>query len=140
MNLLINEILLIPSKKFKWRFSRSSGPGGQKVNTNDSRVEIIFCIKNSIVLNDNQKTKLRKSINIKLINDCIRIVVQEDRSQFKNRQIALKKMMLILKYALNKKINYRLSTKSSIASQKKRIIQKRKKGELKKSRRLNNVE
>ena len=140
MNLLINEILLIPSKKFKWRFSRSSGPGGQKVNTNDSRVEIIFCIKNSIVLNDNQKTKLRKNINIKLINDCIRIVVQEDRSQFKNRQIALKKMMLILKYALNKKINYRLSTKSSIASQKKRIIQKRKKGELKKSRRLNNVE
>ena len=65
MNLLINEILLIPSKKFKWRFSRSSGPGGQKVNTNDSRVEIIFCIKNSIVLNDNQKTKLRKKYQYK---------------------------------------------------------------------------
>ena len=55
MDLIITPRIVIPSRELKWRFSRSSGPGGQKVNKTDSRVEIIFNIEESKVLNDYQK-------------------------------------------------------------------------------------
>ena len=52
MDLIITKTLIIPSKEIKWRFSRSSGSGGQKVNKIETKVEIIFNIENSKVLND----------------------------------------------------------------------------------------
>ena len=55
MDLKITKTLVIPSNEIKWRFSRSSGPGGQNVNKIESRVEIIFDLEDSKVLNDYQK-------------------------------------------------------------------------------------
>ena len=55
MDLKITKTLVIPSNEIKWRFSRSSGPGGQNVNKIESRVEIIFNLEDSKVLNDYQK-------------------------------------------------------------------------------------
>ena len=136
MNLLINANLSIPFNEFKWRFSRSSGPGGQKVNKTDSKVEIIFDIKNSKVLNDFQKIKLRNNFNKKLINDCICIVVEDQRTQGHNRQLALKRMAKLIKDALNKKQIYRIKTKSSRSAQNKRIEEKKKRSELKNNRRF----
>jgi len=134
MDLKITEILVIPSNEIKWRFSRSSGPGGQNVNKIESRVEIIFNLEDSKVLNDYQKEILKINLKNKLVKNSLCLAVQEHRNQLLNRQLALIKLSSIIKDGLNKSFKSRKSTKPTKASQKKRIELKKKHGELKKSR------
>jgi len=134
MDLKITKSLVIPSKEIKWRFSRSSGPGGQNVNKIESRVEIIFNLEDSKVLNDYQKEILKRNLKNKLVNNCLRLAVQEHRNQLLNRQLALMKFSSIIKNALNKSFKLRKSTQPTKASQKKRVEVKKKRGELKKNR------
>ena len=134
MDLKITKTLVIPSNEIKWRFSRSSGPGGQNVNKIESRVEIIFNLEDSKVLNDYQKEILKRNLKNKLVNNSLRLAVQEHRNQLLNRQLALIKFSSIIKDGLNKPFKFRKSTKPTKASQKKRIEFKKKRGELKKSR------
>ena len=134
MDLQISKTLVIPSKEIKWRFSRSSGPGGQNVNKIESRVEIIFNLEDSKVLNDYQKAILRINFKNKLVNNSLCLVVQEHRNQLLNRQLALMKLSSIIKDSLNKPFKIRKFTKPTKASQKKRVEFKKKRGELKKSR------
>ena len=134
MDLKITKRLVIPSNELKWRFSRSSGPGGQNVNKIESRVEIIFNLEDSKVLNDYQKEILKINLKNKLVNNSLRLAVQEHRNQLLNRQLALMKFSSIIKNALNKPFKLRKSTKPTKASQKKRVEFKKKRGELKKSR------
>ena len=140
MNLFINTNLSIPYKEFRWRFSRSSGSGGQKVNKTDSKVEIIFDIKNSKFLNDFHKIKLRNNLNKKLVNDSICIVVEEQRTQGINRQLALKRMAKLIQDALNKKEIYRIKTKPSRSARNQRIEEKKRRSELKNNRRYRYLE
>ena len=139
MDLKINKTLVIPSKEIKWRFSRSSGPGGQNVNKIESRVEIIFDLEDSKVLNDNQKEILKRNLKNKLVNNSLRLAVQEHRNQLLNRQLALMKLRSIIKDGLNKASKFRKSTKPTKASQKKRVEFKKKRGELKKSRKKEKI-
>ncbi len=134
MDLKITKTLVIPSNEIKWRFSRSSGPGGQNVNKIESRVEIIFNLEDSKVLNDYQKEILKRNLKNKLVNNSLRLAVQEHRNQLLNRQLALMKFSSIIKNALNKPSKLRKSTQPTKASQKKRVEVKKKRGELKKSR------
>jgi len=134
MDLKITKTLVIPSTEIKWRFSRSSGPGGQNVNKIESRVEIIFNLEDSKVLNDYQKEILKRNLKTKLVNNSLSLAVQEHRNQLLNRQLALMKFSSILKNALNKPFKLRKSTQPTKASQKKRVEVKKKRGELKKSR------
>ena len=134
MDLKITNKLVIPSKEIKWRFSRSSGPGGQNVNKIESRVEIIFNLEDSKVLNDYQKAILKVNLKNKLLNNSLYLAVQEHRNQLLNRQLALMKFISIIKDALNKPFKLRKSTKPTKASQKKRVEFKKKRGKLKKSR------
>jgi len=134
MDLKITKKLVIPSNEIKWRFSRSSGPGGQNVNKIESRVEIIFNLEDSKVLNDYQKEILKRNLKNKLVNNTLRLAVQEHRNQLLNRQLALMKFSSILKYALYKPFKLRKSTQPTKESQKKRVEVKKKHGELKKSR------
>ena len=134
MDLKITKTLVIPSNEIKWRFSRSSGPGGQNVNKIESRVEIIFDLEDSKVLNDYQKEILKRNLKNKLVNNSLRLAVQEHRNQLLNRQLALMKFSSIIKNSLNKPLKLRKSTQPTKASQKKRVEVKKKRGELKKSR------
>ena len=134
MDIKITKTLVIPANEIKWRFSRSSGPGGQNVNKIESRVEIIFNLEDSKVLNDYQKEILKRNLKTKLVNNSLRLAVQEHRNQLLNRQLALMKFSSILKNALNKPFKLRKSTQPTKASQKKRVEFKKKRGELKKSR------
>ena len=134
MDLKITKTLVIPSNEIKWRFSRSSGPGGQNVNKIESRVEIIFNLEESKVLNDYQKEILKRNLKKKLVNNTLRLAVQEHRNQLLNRQLALMKFSSIIKDGLNKPFKFRKSTMPTKASQKKRVDFKKKRGELKKSR------
>ena len=134
MDLKITKTLVIPSNEIKWRFSRSSGPGGQNVNKIESRVEIIFNLEDSKVLNDYQKEILKINLKNKLVKNSLCLAVQEHRNQLLNRQLALMKFSSIIKDGLNKPFKFRKSTKPTKASQKKRVEFKKKRGELKKSR------
>ena len=134
MDLKITKTLVIPSKEINWRFSRSSGPGGQNINKVESRVEIIFNLEDSKVLNDYQKAILKINLKKKLVNNNLCLAVQEYRNQLLNRRLALMKLSSIIKDALNKPLKSRKSTKPSKASQKKRVEFKKKRGVLKKSR------
>jgi len=126
MDLKITKTLVIPSNEIKWRFSRSSGPGGQNVNKIESRVEIIFNLEDSKVLNDYQKEILKRNLKTKLVNNSLRLAVQEHRNQLLNRQLALMKFSSILKNALNNPFKLRKSTQPTKASQKKRVDKKKK--------------
>ena len=134
MDLKITKTLVIPSNEIKWRFSRSSGPGGQNVNKIESRVEIIFNLEDSKVLNDYQKAILKINLKNKLVKNNLCLAVQENRNQLLNRKLALMKFCSIIKDGLNKPFKFRKSTKPTKASQKKRVEFKKKRGELKKSR------
>ncbi len=134
MDLKITKTLVIPSNEIKWRFSRSSGPGGQNINKIESRVEIIFNLEDSKVLNYYQKAILKINLKNKLVKNSLCLAVQEHRNQLLNRQLALMKFSSIIKDGLNKPFKFRKSTKPTKASQKKRIEYKKKRGELKKSR------
>ena len=134
MDLKITKKLVIPSNEIKWRFSRSSGPGGQNVNKIESRVEIIFNLEDSKVLNNYQKAILKINLKNKLVKNILCLAVQEHRNQLLNRRLALMKFSSIIKDGLNKPFKLRKSTKPTKASQEKRIEFKKKRGELKKNR------
>ena len=134
MDLFITSRLVIPSRELKWRFSRSSGPGGQKVNKTNTRVEIIFNIEESKVLNDYQKKVLTKKLKTKLVNNCICLAVQEERNQLLNRQIAIVRISSVIRNSLKNSSKVRKATKPSKASQNRRLDSKKKRGELKKNR------
>lgn len=134
MDLIITSRLVIPSRELKWRFSRSSGPGGQKVNKTNTRVEIIFNIEESKVLNDYQKKVLTKKLKTKLVNNCIFLAVQEERNQLLNRQIAIIRISSVIRNSLKNSSKVRKATKPSKASQNRRLDSKKKRGELKKNR------
>ena len=139
MDLKITKTLVIPSNEIKWRFSRSSGPGGQNVNKIESRVEIIFNLEDSKVLNDYQKAILKINLKNKLVRNSLFLAVQEHRNQLLNRQLALKKFCSIIKDGLKKPCKLRKPTKPTKASQKKRVEIKKKRGELKKSRKKEKI-
>jgi len=134
MDLIITTRLKIPSRELKWRFSRSSGPGGQKVNKTDSRVEIIFNIEESKVLNDYQKIVIIEKLKNKLVNNSICITVQDQRNQLLNRQLAIVRLSSLIRNTLKNTTKVRKATKPSKASQNRRIDAKKKRGELKKNR------
>ena len=134
MDLQITKTLVIPSNEIKWRFSRSSGPGGQNVNKIESRVEIIFNLEDSKVLNDYQKSILKINLKNKLVKNILCLAVQKHRNQLINRQLALMKLSSIIKDGLNKPSKLRKPTKPTKASQQKRIEFKKNRGDLKKSR------
>ena len=134
MDLIITKTLVIPSKEIKWRFSRSSGPGGQNVNKIESRVEIFFNLEDSKVLNDYQKETLKVNLKSKLVNNSLCLAVQKHRNQLLNRQLALIKFSSIIRGVLNKPSKLRKPTKPTKSSQEKRIQFKKKRGGLKKSR------
>ena len=126
--------LMIPRNEIQWRFSRSSGAGGQNVNKIESRVEIIFDIKQSKHLTLYEKSRLLRQLEKKIVHDCICLIVQEKRTQYENRQIAIKKLMSIIHEELKPTPNARKYTKPTKASQRKRVQLKKRRGEVKRNR------
>ena len=134
MDLTITTKLVIPSNEIQWRFSRSSGPGGQNTNKTDSRVEIIFNIDRSKVLTPFQKWRINNQLKRKIINGSICIIAQDKRTQYQNRQLALTKLASILRDSLKPPSKTRRATKPTRASKERRIDSKKKRGELKRKR------
>ena len=134
MNLTINSKLEIPAHEIQWRFSKSSGAGGQNVNKTNSRVEIVFNVSDSKTLTPYQKHRISMQDEIKLINNSICIAVQEKRTQYQNRQLALGRLASTLRNLLNPLPKKRRETVPTLSAQRKRIESKKKRGQVKRNR------
>ena len=134
MDLTINSRLVIPSNELRWRFSRSSGPGGQSVNTTDSRVELIFDIKHSSVIGPFCKKKLIEQLERRCKNGCLKVIATDQRSQYQNRQLALARMASLLREGLKQPSPTRKPTKPSRSSNERRLQVKKHRSKLKADR------
>ena len=134
MNLRINTKLEIPVKEIHWRFSRSSGAGGQNLNKRESRVQIIFSVSESKTLTPYQKHRILIQDKVKLSNGSICIVVQDKRKQYQNKQFALSRLALTLRELLKAPPKRRKATIPTRSSQRKRVESKKKRGEIKRKR------
>ena len=134
MDIRINSRIIIPANELEWRFSRSSGSGGQNVNKTESRVELIFDISNSKVFSPYQKFQIISQLKTKIINGSICIATQDKRTQYENRKLAISRLTSLVRDQLKPQIKARRETKPTRASQKRRVDLKKKRGELKKNR------
>ena len=125
--------LLIPQDELVERFSRSSGPGGQSVNTTDSRVELRWDVGGSNALSEAQRTRLLDRLAGRLVDGAISIAASEHRSQLKNRQAARARLIALLRDAFVP-LTPRRPTRPSRAAKQRRLDAKRQRGDIKSGR------
>ena len=133
-DLLVNERLTIPSRDLRWRFSRSSGPGGQGVNTTDSRVELVLDVANCSCLGPFRRARLLEHFDTRLVDGCLRVVVAEERSQWQNRQKALHRLGELLREGLQPPPPTRKVTRPGRGAVRRRLASKKQRGDLKRQR------
>ena len=133
-DLVINERLVIPAAALQWRFSRASGPGGQGVNTTDSRVELVLDVANCSCLGPFRRSRLLEYFQSRLVEGCLRVVVAEERSQWQNRQKALHRMAELLRQGLQPPPRARKATRPGRGAVKRRLASKKQRGDLKRQR------
>jgi ribosome-associated protein len=127
--------LVIPDAELIERFSRSSGPGGQSVNTTDSRVELSWDIAGSAALADHLKQRLLDRLSGRLVDGVLTIAASEHRSQLQNRTAARVRLEHLVTDGLEPPSPPRRATRPSRAAKARRIDAKRQRGELKAARR-----
>jgi ribosome-associated protein len=86
----------IRADELSWRFSRSSGPGGQSVNTSDSRVELSFNLAASSAFSPALKERALQALAGRLVDGVITITASEHRSQWRNREAAVSRLIALL--------------------------------------------
>ena len=125
----------IPDAELIERFSRSSGPGGQSVNTTDSRVELSWDIASSAALDDVQRARLLSRLGNRLVDGVLTITASEHRSQLRNRTAARVRLRNLVAEALEPPSPPRRATRPSRAAKARRLESKRRHSDLKASRR-----
>jgi ribosome-associated protein len=98
-DLIVTAQLTVPEGELSWRFSRSSGPGGQGVNTTDSRVELSWDLERSAAVPDWLRDRLRDRLDGRLVNGVVTVVASEHRSQLRNREAARARLAALLREA-----------------------------------------
>lgn len=126
--------LRIPAAELSEQFSRASGPGGQGVNTTDSRVQLSLDLASTTALNDEQRSRALKELASKLSGTVLSIDASEFRSQRQNRAAARERLAGLLREALVPPIPRR-PTRPTKGSQRRRIEAKRRRSETKSFRR-----
>ncbi len=134
MDLVVSPALTIPASELSWRFSRSSGPGGQHVNTSDSRVELSWNISDSAVLSDAQRLTLVSRLGGRLIAGVITVTASERRSQLRNREIALGKLAELVCTGLAPDMAHRRPTKPTRSSRRRHLAAKQQRSATKRQR------
>jgi ribosome-associated protein len=120
---------VVPDADLTWRFSRSSGPGGQNVNTTDTRVQLSFDLAGSDAFPDELKQRM-----LTRLGDQVVIVAAEHRSQLRNRRAAEERLAGVLEEAMAPPPPPRVPTKPSKGSRQRRIRQKKQRSETKRLR------
>lgn len=110
-DLVVNSQLTVPGSELRFRFSRSSGPGGQNVNKLETRVEILFDLEHSPSVTEAQRLLLIRSLIGHMdASGVVRLVVSDTRSQLQNRELAVVRLADLLRRALRVRRSRRVST------------------------------
>ena len=131
MDLQLSPGVLIPAAALTWRFSRSSGPGGQNVNTTDSRVELVFDLAASAALPPALQARALGRLEGKLVEGCVVIAASEHRSQWQNRVAAQRRLVELLLEAIKAPPPPRRPTKPTRGSKERRLAAKKLRGAIK---------
>lgn len=134
MDLEVSTALTIPAAELRWRFSRSSGPGGQHVNTSDSRVELSWSVAESSAISDDQRQRLVARLGRRLVAGVVTVSASEERSQLRNRAIARRKLADLVSACLTPDGPPRRATKPTRGSDRRRLAAKGQRSETKRQR------
>jgi ribosome-associated protein len=132
---LVRGSIVIPRSELRWRFSRSGGPGGQGVNTADSRVELRWDVTATAALPEPLRVRATERLARRLNDGVLSIVVSEERAQLQNRQIAERRLAALVAEAIAPPPARRHPTRPSKGSVERRIQAKRRTSEIKQNRR-----
>lgn len=121
---------VIPDTDLSWRFSRSSGPGGQNVNTTDTRVQLSF----DLAASDAFPTSLKRRMLTRLGRSVVVVTAAEHRSQLRNRNAAEDRLAELLEDAMKPPPAPRVPTKPSRGAQQRRIQHKKRRSQIKRLR------
>ena len=133
--LRVTRSIVVPERELKWRFSRSSGPGGQSVNTADSRVELSLDLKTTTALGPVQRSRALERLADRLVDGVLTVTASEQRSQLRNREAAQKRLADILAAAVAPPPPRRRPTRAGRGAVERRLADKRRRGQTKKLRR-----
>ena len=132
--LQVTSRLVVPEAELSWRFSRSSGPGGQSVNTSDSRAELSFDVARSACLPEHLRTRAVERLGGRLVDGVLTVAASEHRSQLQNRAAAEARMTQLLREAVAAPPRARRATTPSRRAKERRLQEKKQRGEIKKGR------
>jgi ribosome-associated protein len=134
-DLAVTRTLVIPAAELRERFSRSSGPGGQGVNTADSRVELSFDVAGSPSIPDWLRPRLLDRLARRLVDGVLTIAASEYRAQLANRAAARERLVTVLRAAAAPPPPARRPTKPSRAAHERRLADKARRAATKRNRR-----
>ncbi|WP_405136951.1 alternative ribosome rescue aminoacyl-tRNA hydrolase ArfB [Nocardia sp. NBC_01388] len=134
-DMIVTRTLVIPASELRERFSRSSGPGGQHVNTTDSRVELSFDLANSPSVPESLRTRMLDRLATRLVDGVLTIAASEQRAQLQNRAAARERLASLLRDAAAAPPPVRRATKPSRGAEERRIAAKKRRGVTKRNRR-----
>ncbi|GHF11936.1 aminoacyl-tRNA hydrolase [Amycolatopsis deserti] len=133
-DLQVSRRLVIPAAELRERFSRSSGPGGQGVNTTDSRVELSFDVARSPSIPDDLRPRLLERLRSRLVDGVLTIAASEHRAQLANREAARERLVAVLRSAAAPPPPPRRPTKPSRGAKERRLAEKKRRGDVKRGR------
>jgi ribosome-associated protein len=126
---------VLPDGELRWRFSRSSGPGGQGVNTADSRVELRFDVARSHAVPEPLRARALARLDGRLVDGVLVVTASEQRAQLRNREAALGRLVNLLRDATAPPPRNRRPTRPSKGSVERRLAAKRQRSDTKRTRR-----
>lgn len=135
--LRVTSDLLLPASELAWRFSRSSGPGGQGVNTADSRVELLWdpvASPSVAALPEPLRERLLERLRGQLVGGAVVVVASEHRAQLRNRTAARERLAQILREALAPPPRKRRATRPTRGSVERRLGAKKNRSDIKAGR------
>lgn len=133
--LRVTRSVVVPERELRWRFSRSSGPGGQSVNTADSRVELSLDVSATTALGPVQRARAMERLAGRLVDGVLTVTASEHRSQLRNRESALDRLAEMLASALAPPPPRRRPTRATRGSVERRLADKRRRATTKRLRR-----
>lgn len=134
-DLVVSATVTIPRHELVERFSRSSGPGGQGVNTTDSRVQLSFDLEHSPSIPEHLRARAMRRLAARLVDGSIVITASEQRSQLQNREAARARLVAVLDEAFAPGPRTRRATRPTRAATQRRLDSKKQRGQTKRLRR-----
>ncbi|MFI6819335.1 alternative ribosome rescue aminoacyl-tRNA hydrolase ArfB [Micromonospora sp. NPDC050187] len=133
--LRVTDRLVVPGAELRERFSRSSGPGGQGVNTTDSRVELSFDLAASPSLPPHLRERALQRLAGRLVDGVLTVAASEHRAQLANREAARERLAALLREAVAAPPPPRRPTRPSRAAKQRRLDEKKRRSQVKRNRR-----